>query len=70
MAKQLTEQELREQATKALADKLGPVDALRFLALVSREPFDYQRWRQDYFSHLTIDELLDDVQKHQAEKHS
>jgi hypothetical protein len=70
MAKQLTEQELREQATRALADKLGPVEALRFLALVSREPFDYQRWRNDYFSHLSIDELLDNVQKHQAEKHS
>ncbi len=70
MAKQLTEQELREQATKALAEKLGPVEALRFLALVSREPFDYQRWRKDYFSHLSIDELLDNVQKHQTEKRS
>ena len=70
MAKQMTDQELREQATKALTDKLGPIEALRFLALVSREPFDYQRWRQDYFSHLTIDELLADVQKHQAEKPS
>jgi hypothetical protein len=70
MAKQLTEQELREQATKALADRLGPVEALRFLALVSREPFDYQRWRKDYFSNLTIDELLDEVQKRQTEKRS
>jgi hypothetical protein len=70
MGRQLTEQELRAQAIKVVADKLSPVEALRFLALVSREPFDYQRWRQDYFSHLTIDELLDDVQKHQAEKHS
>jgi len=70
MAQQLTEQELRAQAVKALDDKLGPVEALRFLALVSRERFDYQRWRNDYFSHLSIDELLDNVQKHQAEKHS
>jgi hypothetical protein len=69
MAKQLTEQELREQATKALADKLGPVDALCFLALVSREPFDYQHWRKDYFSNLTIDEMLDEVQKRQTENH-
>jgi hypothetical protein len=38
MAKQLTEQELRQQAVRALSDSLGPVDALRFLALVSREP--------------------------------
>jgi hypothetical protein len=70
MAQQLTDQELRAQAVKALADKLGPVEALRFLALVSREPFDYQRWRKDYFSHLSIDDLLDNVKKHQTEKHS
>lgn len=50
MAKQLTEQELREQAVRVLSDGLGPVDALRFLALVSREPFDYQEWRREYFS--------------------
>ena len=70
MAHQLTEQELRAQAIKASADKLGPVATLRFRALVCREPFDYQCWRKEYFSHLTIDELLDDVQKHRAEKHS
>ena len=70
MAKQLTENELREQAAKALADKLGPVDALRFLALVSREPFDYQRWRTDYFSNLSVDDLLDEIQKLHAAKPS
>jgi hypothetical protein len=43
MAKQLSKQELRQQAVRALSDSLGPVDALRFLALVSREPFDYQQ---------------------------
>ena len=26
---------------------LGAVDAERFIALMSREPFDYTRWRQD-----------------------
>ena len=50
MAKQLSETELRRQAVQALSDSLGPVDALRFLALVSREPFDYQEWRREYFS--------------------
>jgi hypothetical protein len=30
MAKELAEQELREQAVRALSDSLGPVDALRF----------------------------------------
>ena len=46
MAKQLSETELRRQAVQALSDSVGPVDALRFLALVSREPFDYEEWRR------------------------
>ena len=70
MAKELTEQELREQAVRALGDSLGPVDALRFLALVSREPFDYQRWRKDYFSHYSVDELLQEVRNQHSEKNS
>jgi len=64
MAKQLTEQELRHQAVQALADKLGPVDSLRFLALVSREPFDYQQWRKDYFYRFSVNELLEEIEKH------
>jgi hypothetical protein len=70
MAKQLTKQELRQQAVQALSDSLGPVDALRFLALVSREPFDYQHWRKEYFSHYSVDELLQEVQNHYSGKHS
>ncbi len=41
MAQQLSETELRRQAVQALSASLCPVDALRFLALISREPFDY-----------------------------
>lgn len=71
MAKQLSETELRRQAVQALSDSLGPVDALRFLALVSREPFDYQEWRREYFSRLDdVDELLQEVRKHNSSKNS
>jgi len=70
MGKQLTEQELRAQAVRVLSDNLGPVDALRFLALVSREPFDYQEWRREYFSQYNLDELLEEVRKHRASKAS
>jgi hypothetical protein len=38
--------------------QLRPVDAVRFLALVSREPFNYQEWRMEYFSRYDdLDEL-------------
>ena len=68
MAKKLTEDELRQQAVQALSERLGPVDALRFLALVSREPFDYQKWRREYFAGYDIDQLLGEIQTHQATK--
>jgi hypothetical protein len=71
MAKQLTEQQLRRQAVQALSDSLGPVDALRFLALVSRDPFDYQEWRREYFSRYDdLDELLQEARKHNSSKNS
>jgi len=70
MAKQLTEKELRQQAVRALTDSLGPVEALRFLALVSREAFDYQEWRRKYFSQYNLDELVTEIRKHYASKAS
>ena len=64
----LTEKELRHKAAEALAERLGPVEAFRFLALVSREPFDYQHWRKEYFSHFNVDELLGEVESTTAER--
>ena len=63
MAKKLSEHELRQQAIQVLAERLGPVEALRFLALVSREPFDYQKWRKEYFSRYSLDNLLVEVRE-------
>ena len=68
MAKQLTQEELREQAVRVLSDSLGPVNALRLLALLAREPFDYQEWRREYFSDYKIDDFLEEVRKHHASK--
>jgi hypothetical protein len=68
MSKPLADQELLRQAVRALSAALGAVDALRFLALVSREPFDYQEWRREYFPRYNVDELLEEVRKHHASK--
>ncbi len=66
MAELLTENELRRQAVRALHDRLGPVEALRFLALVSREAFDYHKWRSGYFARYDMDRLLDEARKEEA----
>ena len=41
-----------------LEDQLGPVQALRFLALISRQPFDYQQWCQQHFGGMSLADIL------------
>ena len=68
MAKVQTDDKLRQQAVQVLTEKLGPVDALRFLASVSREPFNYQRWRKKYFAQYEVGELVAEIRKHHSQK--
>jgi len=53
----ITDTELRLQGITVLAQALGSVEAERFVALIQREPFDYTKWRQDKWNHLSIDEI-------------
>jgi hypothetical protein len=46
-----------------LQQQLGPVDALRFLALLRRQPFDYPSWREKAFAGMTVQDLLDQMQQ-------
>jgi hypothetical protein len=66
MAEPLTNDELCQTALAALEEELGPVDALRFVALVRREPFDYQAWREKSLAGMSIDELFQRLQQVEA----
>ncbi len=59
MAETLADETLRAKGMAALEADLGPVEALRFLALLSREPFDYQCWRDKHFQGMSLMEILD-----------
>lgn len=37
---------IKKEGMKALIEKLGYVDAERFIMLIIKEPFDYTRWRE------------------------
>jgi predicted nucleotide-binding protein len=54
---------LYAQGLAVLEDHLGPVQALRFLALISRQPFDYQRWRQHQLGTMSLADILAQAQK-------
>ena len=58
MADSLEDDALCAKGLAVLEDHLGPVQALRFLALISRQPFDYQHWRQQHFGKMSLAEIL------------
>ena len=62
MPEQLTDNALCAKGLAVLEDQLGPVHTLRFLALMSRQSFDYQRWRQQHFGAMSLEEILTQVQ--------
>jgi hypothetical protein len=68
MAELMTEDKLREIGLAVLEEELGPVEALRFLALVRHEPFDYQKWREEEFAGLSVDELFRRLEHAEAKR--
>ena len=57
MADSLEADALCAKGLAVLEDYLGPVQALRFLALISRQPFDYQHWRQQHFGKMSLEPI-------------
>ncbi len=58
MPEPLTNEGLWEKGLALLESQLGPVQTLRFMAMISRQTFDYQRWRAEQFGALSINEIL------------
>jgi len=58
MTEQMADTALREKGLTALEQQLGPAQTLRFLAMVSREPFDYQKWRRKTFDGMSLGQVL------------
>ena len=56
---------LLDRGIRCLNKELGILDAERFVALISREPFDYTEWRQkNLFVDMSIDEIIDEADKY------
>ena len=49
---------LWEKGLALLESQLGPAQTLQFMAMISRQPFDYQQWREERFGSLSVDEIL------------
>jgi len=54
-----TESALRVEAMQLLIEKLGEVDAERFISLVNREQFDYTQWQRSLWADKDIYQVYD-----------
>jgi hypothetical protein len=53
----MTEAQLRIDGMQALNDRLGIVEAERFISVLLREKFDYTEWRQVLWGNITLDKI-------------
>ena len=58
---------LKDEGMRILAERLGIVEAERFIALLRREPIDYTQWRQGLYKDVPLDAFLRDAQKYRDE---
>jgi Ran GTPase-activating protein (RanGAP) involved in mRNA processing and transport len=56
-AMMMTDTVLKNTGMKILVEKLGKVEAERFIALVMREPFDYTKWQRDIFKDMSVKKI-------------
>jgi len=49
--------QLRVEGLSILAERLGVLEAERFVALIQREKFDYTEWQQTLWKGKSVEEL-------------
>jgi hypothetical protein len=62
------EMTLRDEGMKVLINKLGRVEAERFISLIIREPFDYTEWQRNLFNEMSVRELSKSAMKEYKNK--
>ena len=55
---------IRHDGIQALRERLGPVEAERFIALINRESFDYTEWQQTLWQNEIVDDVFALAKKH------
>ena len=66
--KQSTDNMLAIKCMNILMDAVGPVDAERFVSIVTNDSFDYTEWQRDLFKGETVESLFEKVRDFQPEQ--
>ncbi|HDN26044.1 MAG TPA: hypothetical protein ENG03_02895 [Thioploca sp.] len=62
-----TDMLIRYEGMRALRERLGPVEAEKFIVLIRREPFDYTEWQQTLWQNKSVDELFEAAKQQSSE---
>ena len=48
---------IRSEGMRILSERLGIVEAERFVSLILREPFDYTEWQRNLYEDMSVEDL-------------
>ena len=64
----ITDKELKVKGLKVLTGVLGDVQAEKFIALITRSPFDYTKWQRKLWVEKSVEEISDAAMKRRKSK--
>lgn len=53
--------EIMDAGFACLVEKLGIVDAERFISMIKRDSFDYTIWRREYFDGMDLEQISEET---------
>ncbi len=53
--------EIMDTGFACLVERLGVVDAERFVAMIKRENFNYTLWRREYFDRMDLKQVREEA---------
>lgn len=60
--------DIMDKGFDCFTERLGIINAERFIAMIKREDFDYMNWRRGYFDDMSLDEVSHEAVSY-AKKH-
>ena len=64
-----TDAVIRNEGMKILSERMGLVEAERFISLILREPFDYTEWQKNLYENMSVEELGMKAMEHWSKTH-
>ena len=59
---------IKNEGMKILIEHLGKIEVERFISLITREPFDYTKWRNELWEGKTVKEISEAAMNNRMEE--